>query len=555
VSEVVNVSLRLAEHARQRPDQPAIVLPQKLVAGKRDYRVVTFGELEQDVAHLAAGLRDFGIQPGTRIAMLVPMGYDFIALVFALLRAGIVAILVDPGMGRRNVLSCLAEAEPEGFIAIPLAHAVRLIMQRKFPKTKHLVTVGKRYCWGGTTLDEIRSRVAAAEKIEPITTADDPAAIIFTTGSTGPPKGTLYQHRIFDRQVAEIQQQYNIQPGEIDLPGFPLFGLFNAAMGVTTVIPLMDPTRPAKADPRLILEALTDWKCTQAFGSPALWNVVGLHCAENQIQLPHLKRVLSAGAPVPPHVLKRMQQAMAPDGEIHTPYGATEALPVATISAREVLGETADRTAIGAGTCVGQKFPGLEWRIIQITDEPIEDISQTYSLPPCQVGELIVRGDVVTREYVTRKEANALHKIRDGESFWHRMGDVGYFEGERFWYCGRKSHRVVTATQTLFTDPCEAIFNQHPAVYRSALVGVGERGRQVPVIIVEPWPDKFPGTPAAEKELLAELRALGAKHPHTADIEHFFVHRSLPVDIRHNAKIFREKLAVWAAPRIQRHDR
>lgn len=566
MSDVVNVSLRLSEHARQRPDQPAIVVPQKVVAGKREYRVVTFGELEHDVAHLAAGLRDFGIKPGTRIAMLVPMGYDFIALVFALLRAGIVAILVDPGMGRRNVLSCLAEAEPEGFIAIPLAHAVRLIMQRKFPKTKHLVTVGKRYCWGGTTLEEIRSRGASAEKVEPRTTADDPAAIIFTTGSTGPPKGTLNQHRIFDRQVAEIQQQYDIQPGETDLPGFPLFGLFNAAMGVTTVIPLMDPTRPAKADPRLILEALTDWKCTQAFGSPALWNVVGRHCDENQIQLPHLKRVLSAGAPVPPHVLQRMQQAIAPDGEVHTPYGATEALPVATISAREVLGETAAKSATGAGTCVGRKFPGIEWRIIRISDEPLADISQTEMLPPGEIGELIVRGEVVTREYVTRKEANAFHKIRDGNTFWHRMGDVGYFEkaspqpgslpggegvgGERFWFCGRKAHRVVTAAQTLFTIPCEAIFNQHPAIYRSALVGVGPRGGQTPVIIVEPWPEKFPATPAAEMQLIAELRALGQKHPHTAGIEHFFVHRSLPVDIRHNAKIFREKLAVWAASRI-----
>ncbi len=558
--DVVNVSLRLAQHAALRPEHAAIVVPQTYDrSGQRKYRVVSFAELETDVAHLANGLRQAGIAPGTRIAMLVPMGYDFIALVFAMLRAGIVAILVDPGMGRRNVLTCLAEAQPEGFIAIPLAQAVRMVMRKRFPKTKHLITVGRRWFWGGSTLAQIRRAGSTAAEVQPQTSADDPAAIIFTTGSTGPPKGTLYQHRIFDRQVAEIQTQYDIQPGEIDLPGFPLFGLFNAAMGVTTVIPQMDPTRPAKADPRLIMEALQDWKCTQAFGSPALWNVVGRHCEHEKIQLPHLKRVLSAGAPVPPHVLQRMQQAIASDGNIHTPYGATEALPVATISAREVLGETATKSAIGAGTCVGKKFPGIEWRIIRISDEPIADIAETESLPAGEIGELIVQGEVVTREYVTRTEANALHKIRDSNQFWHRMGDVGYLEplnagddvvSARFWFCGRKAHRVITAEQTLFTIPCEAIFNQHPAIYRSALVGVGPRGTQRPVIIVEPWPEQFPVSVAGERKLIDELRQLGAEHTHTMGIQTFFVLRALPVDIRHNAKIFREKLSVWAAGKL-----
>jgi olefin beta-lactone synthetase len=293
--------------------------------------------------------------------------------------------------------------------------------------------------------------------------------------------------------------------------------------------------------------------------------------------LPTLKRVLSAGAPVPPHVLRRMKAAIPEDGDVHTPYGATEALPVASIAASEVLAETAAKSAARSGDLRWPATsPGIEWKVIRISDGPIGTIDQAEELPPGEIGELIVRGPVVTAEYVTRTEANALHKIQDGGTFWHRMGDVGYLEAvgqasrlpeneepnarapelhgsrgacptTRFWFCGRKAHRVETPCGTLFTIPCEAIFNQHPRVYRSALVGVGPAGEQQPAVFAEPWPQHRVTSRADAERLIAELRTLAAQHPHTRPIKHFFVMDSLPVDIRHNAKIFREELAQQAA--------
>ncbi len=401
------------------------------------------------------------------------------------------------------------------------------------------------------TLDEL------AERGDPnssplVVAAADPAAIIFTTGSTGPPKGVLYRHGNFFEQVSQLQEFYGIEPGEIDLPGFPLFGLFNCAMGVTTVIPDMDPTRPARVDPRNIIEAVNDWQVTQAFGSPAIWNRVGRHCeALGGVRLPTLKRVLSAGAPVPAHVLLRMVACMASDGDVHTPYGATEALPVASIAASEVLNETSERTRHGAGVCVGRRFSGIQWKVIQIVDGPIAKLSDTVELPPGEIGELIVRGAVVTTEYATRREANRLGKILDGERVWHRMGDVGYLDDrERFWFCGRLAHRVLTAAGPMYTERCEAIFNNHAAIYRSALVGVGPAGTQRPVIICEPWPGRMPKNRRGRQRLLSELAEVGRSSPLTESIRDFFLHPSLPVDIRHNAKIFREKLAPWAARRL-----
>ncbi|NQT36199.1 MAG: AMP-binding protein [Planctomycetes bacterium] len=548
--QTVNVAARLTQMAQDRPDALAIVEPAgRDGQGKRQYRRITFAQLDRRSDRVAAGLTKMGVTPGTRLALLVPQGIDMILLVFGLMKAGAVVILIDPGMGRKNLIQCLADAQPDGFVAISKAQAIRSVLRRRFPRARLNVTVGRRWFWGGTTLRKLLKKPWPGSQMAP-TAADDPAAIIFTTGSTGPPKGVLYRHGNFTGQVDQIQERFGIEPGEIDLPCFPMFGLFNCAMGVTAVIPDMDPTRPAEVDPVKIIEAVNDWRITQTFGSPAVWNRVSQYCREKGLRLETVRRVLSAGAPVPADVVQRVKACIHPDGDIFTPYGATEALPVAEISGGEVIEDTAEWTSQGAGVCVGRKFSGIEWKVVRIVDGPIATIGEAEKLSQGRIGELIVRGAVVTREYITRTEWNALAKIADGDDVWHRMGDTGYLDPqERFWFCGRVAHRVLTARGPMYTVPCEAIFNQHADVYRSALVGVGPVGEQRPVIVLEPMPGRMPRTAAEKEKFLAEVRQLGQGNKRTARIDDFLFHPAFPVDIRHNSKIFREKLAVWAAER------
>ncbi len=541
----VNVATLMHEQARLRHEQVAIVDSQH-----GTYRTITFRELDENSDRIATALRDWGVPQGARLALLVPPSIEFITLVFALFKAGVVSILIDPGMGKQHLIDCLAAARPEGFVGIPRAQLARLLFRKRFPHARWNVTVGRRWCWRGLTLDELLREKQTRPFVCP-TQADDPAAIIFTTGSTGPPKGVLYRHGNFLQQVAEIRARYSIEPGGVDLACFPLFGLFNAALGLTTVIPDMDATRPARVDPAKIVQAVRDWQVTQSFGSPAVWHRVGPYCQQQRIVLDSLRRVYSAGAPIPPRVMQTMLACLPNDADMQTPYGATEALPVASISAHEVLGETRAKWAAGAGTCVGPCFPQIDWKVIRIVDGPIASLNEIDELPRGEIGELIVRGAVVTREYVTRVESNALAKIADADQVWHRMGDVGYLDDrDRFWFCGRLAHRVTTSGGPLYTDPCEGIFNQHPRVARSALVGVGPAGIQTPVMIVEPLAEHWPRQTDEERQFIAELRALGQQHYVTRGIDQFLFHRSFPVDIRHNAKIFREKLAVWAAKHV-----
>lgn len=518
-----------------------IALVEKKGSGYRRY---TFSELDNHRLDFAARLQGADIGPGDRVMLMVRPSMEFIALTFALFSIGAVVILIDPGMGYRNLLRCIQSVQPDILVSIPRG----VLLSRLFPGL--FVNVRKRICVGrsfglGLLGDSLTALKAAVDRKDFEAATDDLAAVIFTTGSTGPPKGVQYTHGIFHAQLRLIKEYYGIGPGEVDQPAFPLFALFSTALGARAVLPDMDPSRPAQVDPEKFIRTLVDEQVTYSFGSPAIWNVVGRYCLEEGIKLP-VKKVLMAGAPVSGELVRRVGKIIADDGEIYTPYGATESLPIASITGREIIHNCWPLTRKGRGVCVGRPLPGITIHIIKPSEDPISDWQQVNKLDPGEIGEIVVKGAVVTRAYDHNPGETQMAKIPDGKTFRHRMGDMGYFDSAgRLWFCGRKAHVVHTAEGPLYSICCEGIFNTHPQVIRSALVGIGKPGAQSPVLLVE----KKEG--AGESNLSAELETLAKEYELTQNISTFLVHRGFPVDIRHNAKIFREKLALWAERRLR----
>lgn len=546
-----NIVAALFEKAASQPDTLAIAIPTEpgkpLPDGPIPYREISFRELAYETNAISQGLLKSGFQPGDRVVLMVPPGLEFFTLSFAFLQAGIIPVLIDPGIGIKSLKACIGESEPVGFIGITKAHVARVLLGWGRASIRRKVTVGKRLFWGGKHLKDIRNlgeTSATPSYFQP--KPDDLAAILFTSGSTGLSKGVMYTHGNFRQQVEVIRDTFGIEPGEIDLPTFPPFALFNPTVGMSTILPDMDPTKPAQVDPVRITRAIEQFGVTNMFGSPALIDRVGRYVETHQVKAPTLRRVLSAGAPVPAKAMRRFAQLLEAPTQIFTPYGATEAMPIAKIGSDQLLRDDVQaRTANGAGICLGKPVASVDLKVIRISDDPIGQWSDELLVEQGEIGEIVVKGKHVTHAYFHRDSATQLAKIRDGEGFWHRMGDLGYLdEVGDLWFCGRKAHRVKLEDKELYSVPCEYIFNQHPQVYRTALVGVHQQA----VLCVEV--DQEATQPDPEK-IKRELLELAGAHEMTQDIRTILFHPSFPVDIRHNAKIFREKLKVWAEGKLE----
>lgn len=550
-----NIASHLSSMAATQPDRLAIACP---VSGawpwSTAFTELSFKQLDDWSHDIALGLIQAGVGQGTRVALLVPPSPEFFAVVFALMKSGAIMICIDPGIGLKALGRCINHAQPRVIIGSRQAHlACRVFAWGRDSNCLNIHTaripfVLPGYRQANRSLHSIAETGKRENTISlPVINAEDPAAILFTSGSTGPPKGVIYTHATFQAQVRMLRECYDILPGEVDLSTFPLFALFAPALQMSAVIPKMDFTRPARVRPRNIIQAVNRYGVTSLFGSPALLRRLGRWNRKHHHTLPSLRRIISAGAPVQAAVLADLVPMLAPGTPIHTPYGATEILPVTSIASDEILTETAAQTALGKGICVGRPVAEVQVGIMEIGVEAVANRDPVW-LNTGTVGEIVVTGQNLSLGYDDCEEAQRLARFSDSQGRnWHRMGDTGYIDDHgRLWFCGRVAHCVITGDRTYYPIPCEGVFNDHPRVYRSALIRLETPGGIRPGLCVEL---EARVTAVSRQKIRAELLEMGSRFEQTCEIREVFFHPAFPVDIRHNAKIDRERLGRWARSR------
>lgn len=540
-SDIFDLASIALEVARTDPERLAVIEPDgRDRDGKRKYKRFTYRQLSADAESVAVGLREMGIVEGTRVVFMAPPGYEACVVQVALTRVGATVMMIDPSVGYLNVAERLRRIEPEAFVGIPLSHLGRMFFGWGPRTLRKNIVVNGRFP-GARTIDSLR-RPAPAEPVLARVTPDDPAAVLYTTGSTGPAKPALYTHRNFCEVFRVVHESWAIRTGEypIDMAVFPAFTVVALSAGGTMVVPPIDFARqtPATADPAALFEVIQDCGVRSLFGSPVLLENLARHASKGGLSLPSLERVIAGGAPITADAM-RLLSAMMPNGEPFANYGATEALPSTVHGASETF-DTWTETRQGRGICVGRPFEGVEVKIVRIHDGAVDRVDE---LPVGEIGEIIIKSPHVSPAYFRDEESTRKNKI----GAWHRVGDAGYLDDKgRVWVCGRVSQRVRGQDGPMFSLLCEPIFDAHPKVKRSGLVGVPAGAAERPVICVEVAAEH---RDVDRDALRAELLALASTQRTTKDVREILFIDRLPVDPRHNSKIERAKLARWAASR------
>ena len=533
--DVNNVSELISYQAKINGHKKSIVYPKRKFFRYKNYSY-TFSELDKRVNKIANKLVKLGVKPGDKVLFFVKPNLDFCAITFALFRMGAISVFIDPGMKRQYFLDSISKLKPDVLIGIPSVHFIRQFFKKNFQSIKVFITTGK---FG---FSQTHSLYAALERESEIFTAYNPlesdlAAILYTSGGTGKPKGVEYNHSIFINQTKMLKNEFSLTSDDIDIPGFPLFSFFTLSMGMTSVIPDMDASKPAKCNPKKLYKNIISSKATFIAGSPAIWERLCDYCLKSDLSLEHVKYVVMFGAPVRNQIHLNFSKIL-PNGTTYTPYGATECLPVANISGKYILENTAHLSDSGLGTCVGVPLEFVNVKIIKQVDSPIEDFSRIEELASYEVGEIIVSSPNVTKAYYQMDQETKNSKIYDGDLVWHRMGDVGYVDdNNKLWFCGRKKHVVKIDSFELYPIQIEAFFNKHPNIKRSALIYLKDSNSAG--IVIEPNKSLNSISQSFRQELLEISNSIQSK----IKIEKFYLKNKFPVDVRHNIKIDRTLLS------------
>jgi len=498
------------------------------IADLASRETIDFATFTQRVEAVAAGLRRRGLVDGDRVAMLTPPGIDLLVAVYGVWRAGGVTVVADRGLGLRGLGRAVASTRPRWTIGPRRAGLIRSLL-RWAPRSQHI------------DVTALIAEPPGSAELPPEPGPDAPAAILFTSGATGPAKGVRYRHGQLAAQRDALAATYEITSADRLVAAFAPFALYGPALGVPTALTDCDVTTPGKLTVQALDEACVEIGATMAFASPAaLANVVATAVSDSGDHpgLSALRLVFSAGAPVPAETLHAVA-SLAPNASIRTPYGMTEALPVADIDLPTI--DAAEAEGDGRGVCVGRPVDAAEVRIVPMGFDALDGVPEPVATS--ETGEILVRAPWVSEGYLGRWETERLARPGDG---WHRSGDVGHLDVDgRLWVEGRSVHVIDAAGGVITPVPVERAIERSldpqglVTAGRVAAVGIGPAGCQQLVVVIE-RADDSPGL--ADPELATAVRAVL-----TEPVAAVLVNREVPVDIRHNAKIDRAAVADWAA--------
>lgn len=508
-----------------------------------DGRSVTFGELDELVQRTAEGLFGTGgVQVGDRVAVMIPPGVDLAIALYACWRMGAVPVLIDGGLGPAQMGAAMKVAHPNHLIGIRRALAAARTL--RWPGRRIAVEPTHRVARRLLGVEHDLASLQDAPSVPlPAVDPDAEAAVVFTSGATGPSKGVRYSAARIDTQIRTLVEQYNISADDSLVAAFAPFALYGPAMGIPSAVPDMDVSSPGTLTAATLLDAVEAVDASLVFASPAailsVLETLDELGARDRTALDHVRLLLSAGAPVPGHVLRAAVDRLVPNAAAHTPYGMTECLPVADIDlvSLESLGPDALHHL---GVCVGMPVDSVELLI-----DPLDELGVPTGLPtsePGLLGEVWVRAAHQRLGYDRLWHTTHLASPADGT---HATGDIGTIDADgRLWIGGRTGHVIRTATGPVAPTPIERAVDMLDGIRRSAAVGVGPAGAQVVVVIAE-TSDAGRRPRQSSLDRIDRIRAAVAEAT-GLDVAACLEVPSLPVDRRHNSKIDRTRLADWA---------
>ncbi|NLG20323.1 MAG: alpha/beta fold hydrolase [Actinomycetales bacterium] len=507
---------------------------------------ITFGALDRRVEGLARSLHARGVRAGQRVALLVRPGIDLTSVLYAVWRLGAVAVVADAGLGLRRLGAALRSAAPQHVVGFPAARAI--VVAAQVPG--QWIRLGEGDV-AALIAEGAAHDVPAHDLVSPTAALDQDGAVLFTSGATGPPKGVVYTRRQVGAQVALLRDTFGFRPGARFVAAFAPFALYGPALGMASAVPDMDVTAPDTLTAGALADAVAAVDATAVFASPAaLDNVVATADQLSPDRLEQLRRprlILSAGAPVPLDLLRRLRELL-PGAATHTPYGMTEALPVATLDPLTL--DAADPADRDRGVCVGAPLTGVTVRVAALRPDgsTADDLTSDAGV----TGEIVVRAPHVKDRY---DRLWATQRASARPAGWHRTGDVGHLDDRgRLWVEGRLAHVLTTPDGPLPPYAVEQAIESVPGVRRAALVGVGPVGTQQVVAVVVPQgarPDRHLARQdtSVPPDIARQVRA-AAGVPVAAVLRRDW----LPVDIRHAAKVDRTELARWATTLLHGRD-